>query len=470
MSLVARFAIGARDRLVATKPLTILAFAWLFVVIYAYPGYMNWDTGEQLYQARTHYYQDSHPPVMTVYWRVIELVMRGPFPLLVLQTTLWTFGLYRILRMRFGARASAWTTLGLMLFPPILTPMAPVWKDAQMAALLVAGFAIAMGPSWKTRIAGIVVLTVAAAVRDNAIAALPPMLLVVMASWGLRRKLAIIGAGAALCIAMFGTALYANEKAKDVNDYILYSTTMLHDIAGTICYADPLTDDEVRDILKGVKLVAVPDHDLQKKFCKEYTPRVYFGLLFGGVEHNIFTVAPQQPERDAREAAWERLLKEHTGAYLKHRWHVMKQVLGMTEYEPWEPVCQSFGANDAHLDAVEHDASHSRFQQKLGDWFMKKWTTKIFYRPWLYALLSLIVLVYAAFTRRGLIAALVGSGLLYEATFFIGTAAPDFRYSHWMVTMCCLSLAMIFGERFRRGRVSPRVEPRRENQDEPDHH
>jgi hypothetical protein len=467
VSWVTRFVIAARDKLVAIKPLTVLALAWLAVVIYAYPGYMNWDTGEQLYQARTHYYQDSHPPLMTVYWRVIEIFMRGPFPLLVLQTTLWTFGLYRILRLRFGGRASAWTTMGIMLFPPILTPMAPVWKDAQMAALLIAGFVLAMRPSWKARIAGIVMLATAAAVRDNAIAAVPPMLLVIMASWGLRRKLVIIGAGAALCIAMFASALYVNEKAKDVNDYILYSTTMLHDLAGTICYADPLTDDEVRDILNGVKLIPVPDRDLHAKFCKEYTPRVYFGLIFGGVDHNIFTVAPQQLERDARKAAWERLLREHTHAYLTHRWHVMKELLGLTQHEPWEPVCQTFGANDAHLAAVGHDASHSQFQQKLGQWFMKKWTPTILYRPWFYAILSLIVLVYAAFTRRGLIAALVGSGLLYEATFFIGTAAPDWRYSHWMVTMCCLSLAMIFGERFR---GAARSKAHREDQHAGDDH
>jgi len=56
-----------------------------------------------------------------------------------------------------------------------------------------------------------------------------------------------------------------------------------------------------------------------------------------------------------------------------------------------------------------------------------------------------------------MIAALCGSGLLYEASFFVGTAAPDWRYSHWMVTCCVLSAVIILVERVRAGRR--RTEP-----------
>src|SRR5690606_28312075 len=108
------------------------------VVLYAYSGYLNFDSADQLLQARRGAYGDWHRPLMAAYWRKLELIARGPVAMLVLQVSLFLWGLYRVLRQRLSPRAAAGVAAGLMLFPPILTPMAPVWKDAQMAAFLLA--------------------------------------------------------------------------------------------------------------------------------------------------------------------------------------------------------------------------------------------------------------------------------------------------------------------------------------------
>src|SRR5262245_64529446 len=101
---------------------------------------MNFDGVEQLAQARSGNFNDWQPPIMAAYWKALELVVHGPLLMLLLQTGLFVWGLDAILRLRFAPRTAAWTTAALTLFPPILTPIAVVWKDAQMAAFLLAGF------------------------------------------------------------------------------------------------------------------------------------------------------------------------------------------------------------------------------------------------------------------------------------------------------------------------------------------
>src|SRR5215210_2795094 len=102
-------------------PRAILIAGWLFVIAYAFPGYMNWDAGDQLNQARTGTIEDWHPPVQAAYWKLADAVVSGPFLLLVAQTTLFLFGLYAVLATRFRPRTAAWAAVALLLFPPILT-------------------------------------------------------------------------------------------------------------------------------------------------------------------------------------------------------------------------------------------------------------------------------------------------------------------------------------------------------------
>src|SRR5262245_46797906 len=104
------------------SPRVILLVAAIAVVAYAFPGYLNFDAADQLSQAPTGSYGDWHPPMMAAYWAVLDGVVRGPAPMLLLQVGLFLFGLHDLVRARFAPNAAAWITAGLMLFPPILTP------------------------------------------------------------------------------------------------------------------------------------------------------------------------------------------------------------------------------------------------------------------------------------------------------------------------------------------------------------
>jgi hypothetical protein len=441
-----RWVASARMRARNIAPRTILLAGWLIVIAYAFPGYMNWDSGDQLFQSRQHRLEDWHPPIMGAYWHVIEHVVSGPFGMLVLQTVAFEYGVHALLCLRFRPRTAALLTAGFVVFPPILTPMAVVWKDAQMAGFLAAGLALALRPGrWKI-VLGCALLTLASAVRDNAPAALPPLCLLIAAGWWLRRRLVTWGVAVALCVAIVATGLVLDMTTTRAHMHAWYKSVALHDIAGTLCFEEPMSDDAVRAALPGVPLLV--RSRLQASMCEQYNPRAWFAL-FG--DNPIFDQHPDPAERRARRAGWWRMVTEHTHAYLTHRWTVMKEVIGLSDSQPWEPVCQTFAANPDHLQRIHHDHSLSPFQRIAGQWFFQRWSTTLLYRPWAYVLVSFALLGYAAWRRDRLLAALLGSGLLYELSYFVGAAAPDFRYSHWLVVCCSLGVVIVFGERLRAG-------------------
>lgn len=432
------------------RPWHILVVTWLVVIAYAFPGYMNWDSGAQLWQARTAEYFDWYPPLMAFLWRYVDMVIAGPFGMLVVQVSLFLGGLYALLATRFEARTAATIAAALMLFPPILTPMAAVWKDAQMAGYLMAGCALAMQPSRRARAGGVILLVLGTAMRDNAALGLPPLCLLICGTWGFRRRAIAFAAAVGLCLAVAGAATGASQLVARHRLYPWYRTVALMDIAGTICHAGPMSDAELGVILAGTGHSDV--HGIQDKICSIYTPRVWFALSHGDARY--WNDPAKRPERHARLVAWWQLVRTHPDAYLAHRRAVMAQLLGLTDDEIWEPVCQTVNPNPDHKDELHHDFSLSWYQRALGRGFVALGRT-IVYRPWAYAVLSLVFLGWAAVRRHGFVLAIAGSGLLYELSYFFATAAPDYRYSHWMVVCCAIAGVTIAGERITAGRRPP---------------
>src|SRR5579862_1838693 len=121
----------------------ILVGAWLAAFVYAFPGYLMTDSIAQLYQARTDRYDDWHPPLMARVWWLVEHVVSGPAGMLALQLGLLVWGVFAIAQRRLAPGPAAAVTACVVLFPPVLTPMAVVWKDALMAGCLAAGAALA---------------------------------------------------------------------------------------------------------------------------------------------------------------------------------------------------------------------------------------------------------------------------------------------------------------------------------------
>jgi hypothetical protein len=446
---------GWRTRVATWRPTprVILVVAFLIQIVYAFPGYMNFDVGQQLMEIRGGRVSDFHPPMMGGYWRIFEIFVTGPFPMLLLQTSLFLWGLYTVLCMRFQRIHAAWIAAAILLFPPVLTPLGMIWKDSQLSAFLMAGTALVLKPSMRAKVVGLLLFVGAAGVRFNGAAALPFLCLGMMwfvheGKWTFKKRATSLGIAAAITLGCIGVATVTNVALTRKFAHNWYRTTAILDIVGTTCFAPPLTDEEILKILDGVELSI--KQDIQKTFCERYpagkgavgTPPWYF-------YSEAFDWTPTKTDRLARKRAWKHLVFTYPGAYLQHRLTLGGDLLGWGDVRIWEPVGQDFTANPDHAKAVQHDHKHSWFQRKLGD--ACRWLAENtpLYRVYIYLILCTLFFGFAVWKRDLLVGMLTGSGLLYEVSLVIGANAPDFRYSHWLITCTLLGAVFIAASRWR---------------------
>jgi hypothetical protein len=428
-------------------PAAILLVGGAIVVAYSFPGYMNYDAADQLIQARTRQYTDWHPPMMAKYWHALEKLFHGPLPLLVVQTALFLWGAYHLFRRRLQPQAAALLAVALMWFPPVLAVSGPVWKDAQMVSFLIAGAALLLRDSWRARGAGLVLMFLAAGVRDNAVSAMPPLLLLAVWTWGHRRRIVVCALAFALFVAIAVGATAANKAFTKRGGYAWYQANAIHDIAGMICFTDQMTDEEVRAQLVGVELRV--DTDIQRRFCQQYNPRWWIPLSLDA--NAPFNSTANKAQRLARRAAYFRLLRRDVFAFAEHRWRVTKELIGLGDEVPDEPVCQTFAGSEGQFVRLAITDKLSSFQKLVGSALQKVSTTLLF-RPWAYLLVGLALFAYACKQRQGLVIALIGSGFLYELSFAIAAAGAPFRYSNWMIVCVCVATVLVFRERLGAGR------------------
>jgi hypothetical protein len=415
-------------------PSAILVIGWALFLVYAYPGYMSVDSVLQLLQARADHYADWHPPLMAREWALIEVFVTGPIGMLLVQSALFLWGLWLLLRRVTTPRAAALAAALALLFPPVMTTMAVIWKDSQMAGFLAMGAAMILSARRGVRAGGYALLFVACGMRYNAAAAILPLL--VYALWSLPRPAwQRIGAACLITIALFVASSRVNAWLTDEPQYPWHSSLALFDLAGTIRDAGRASDAEIRDELDGVPL-AIHD-DLYAKIDAAYDPRSWWFLSHG--DHRIFDPPATEAQRDAIARAWRRLVLDHPGAYLAHRWRVFEHLLG--DRQLWASVYHLLSEDPSWLPGLHHDAAPSRIQGWLYAWLDRHQNSFVF-RPYVYFWGSLLALALCAAGRRGYELALLASGLSYELSYLIVAPSPDNRYSHWMTT-CFLLAALI---------------------------
>ncbi len=82
-----------------------------------------------------------------------------------------------ILRRTLTPRAAALGATLLLWAPPVAAVLAVIWKDAQMVGYLLLGAALLGSASRRTRLAGLALLSLATAMRYNALAITFPLVL-----------------------------------------------------------------------------------------------------------------------------------------------------------------------------------------------------------------------------------------------------------------------------------------------------
>jgi hypothetical protein len=422
------------------SPRRILVVGWLVFLIYAFPGYMSWDATTQLAQARRDHFTDDHPPAMALAWRVLEHVVHGPAPLLVIVSLAFLWGVHALLARYLAPRPAAIAAVLVLWFPPIGTVMAAIFKDTLMAAMLAAGVALLLDD--RKRWLGLAVVGAATLFRYNAIAATLPFVVLLFrpsAANGVRRYALAIAAWLGITVA----ALATTRALADEETHYWYWSNAVMDIAGTLEYARDYSDAELEEVFAGVPLRA-HDH-IQARFRAVFEPVDFRHVTRG--PHRVMDEAATADERSAVARAWWRLVRDNFGAYLEYRWGTFSALMRFdhAEYVNAYVRFSAFGHDEG--DFVGHDAAPSKIQRVMQDAMIAVSRTSLF-DPAPYFILAILLLPFAL--RDRVAAALLLSGIAYQLSYFPLAPTADYRYSQWMVTTTVLAAIVLFARRYRR--------------------
>ncbi len=405
----------------APRPRTILLAGWILFALGCYPGYLSFDSTMRFYAVRTGVYTDD-APVMTGIWSALEYVMAGPFPMLALQSGLFLFGLYGVLRRFIAPQAAAVTAALVLLFPPVFSPMSCIWADSLMAGALLAAAAVIGEPSWRWKAVAGVLLVVACACRMQVVLALAPIVFLGLPPLP-RWKRAGAAIAATLGIALLAAA--ASWALVDEDHHSWRQDLMVTDIVGTMRRAHVANSSALAGltVLPGAHARIASQHEA-------YDP---WPLVHG--DTRIVEPLADDAQAAALFADWRHVVAAHPGPYLVHRWAMARRLLGFSGHPP--PVFDDFGAREL-IGPLHHRASASDWEvgmQAIVDLFA---ATPLF-RAWFYVPLAVLALLLAR--RHKLLRNLAISGITYEVVQFFVAPETDFRFSHWFVAVTTIALA-----------------------------
>ncbi|HVK84580.1 MAG TPA: hypothetical protein VM513_10765 [Kofleriaceae bacterium] len=411
---------------------------------------MTLDSFDHLNEARTGFYTDSHPPVIPALWSVVDRVIAGPAGMLLLQITTFQLGLYLIFRRTFGRVGAAIAASGVLVFPPVMAPMAVIWKDCLMAGFLALGIGALPSERRWVRVAALLSLMLATAFRYNAFAATLPVVVLVF-EWrpGLPRvRRYAIAAGAWLAITM--TAFGLNAALTDRKMHFWHSSLAVFDIVGTLAHVDAVPDAELEKLFADTGLRV--HGDLHAKLRTAYTPRDFMPII--AKRHALWslpimgTTPAPQAQRDAIEVLWWDVVTEHPGAYLQHRFAVLSEVLCLGEVgRPPLAVTPRDVRIPQLAGALGVSTEWSPAQRTATAWLEGIAEHTPLFVPWLYAVLAIVWLLLTRGSRD--VFALLASGLLLELTLLFLAPSPDYRYSHWLVICTTIGMVQLTARRLR---------------------
>ncbi|HWU88454.1 MAG TPA: hypothetical protein VN253_14305 [Kofleriaceae bacterium] len=445
----------------ALPPFAVLCLGWLVLVIYAFPGQMTQDSFDHLREARTGIYSDSHPPTINLLWKISDSIVAGQFGMLVLQSTTLLAGLYLILRRTFAPRRAAWLAVAVYVFPPVMVPMAVIWKDCIMAGFLALGAAGLLSERRAAKLWGLAAMLGATAVRYNAFGATLP-LVVLLFEWRpgmpwLRRYALAAAAWLAITFAAFGI----NAALTDREMHYWHSSLALYDIVGTLAHVDgDLPDAELRELLAGTDLLI--QRDIHAVARKVYSTRDFFPIVndekytMWNVPINGYDAAPQA-QRDAIGRAWWRTITTYPGAYLAHRIAVTADVLGFSDNPGAGAITKREFRYPEYANQLGLGTGWSQLQHRMTKWMRALWRATPLFVPYVYAFIALLLLPLAL--RQRDVLAILLSGLVMESTLIPLAHSNDYRYSHWMVICSLLGAILLGARRYRARSPSPASSP-----------
>jgi hypothetical protein len=405
-------------------------FAELFIW---WPGILRSDSIGQMNQAQLGAFSgDHHPPIMAMYWYLLNLLYQGPGLMLITHLSL-LFGAVIFFSRCFKGWIQ-WLFIGILFFPPVFSHTGFIIKD--MSFVFSYLFCIAAltfcttqkEPLTPLRLCGLMlVLFYGTAVKYQAIFLLP-----LFSFWAahctipFQKKSKTFIKGLGIWGILWASVSLFNTWATPNKDHA-WQYVKLYDLAAI-------------SLETGEDLITPYNKSpffSQEKLLENFNPTRVDELVFGA--DALLIKGKNEEERSALWHTWFKTVINHPGAYLKHRYRLSKNLLTLSPIKPLHAI-------KSHQDAISGPIK--KIISLLEDWkvmgLLQSITAFYIYIPWVIFYIGFGFMAYRKSKNPyGLcLAAMNGSALLLILVLFVFSMASDARYVYFSV--CCFHFSHPF--------------------------
>jgi hypothetical protein len=426
-----------------------------------YPGLMSADSIVQLAIARNANYGEWHPPIMSLVWRYLDHLIPGPFPMMLFHNLMFWSGLALLNHTLFRSMwAKIFGVLVFGLYPAYLALLGTVWKDVGMGCSYVLFVALTLrgrekGAPWDF-VGALMCLFYGTAVRHNALSALFPLLF--WWAWCLPKRINRFSASPYSLLQRIGVAVsiaLVFNLSFIVGDKVLQNTLV---VKKNTYYINPNLQAVLLFDLSAISVrtgkITMPPFELASRpnltlndIRDRYFPssvNPLLSLTFTADNSPHFQFTNDATEASELKSLWFQTMINNPRAYLSHRWHVFKSLIGLTG----DPVCYPYhgGVDPNSLGVSFHAGRVNHWVTKI----LARVNNTLMFRGWFYvAVIPVIILLVVGLGRSEKVAiiCLGASGLLYLGPYFFIAGSCDFRYYWWTVVAVGLMVMFLLSSR-----------------------
>lgn len=431
----------------------------LVILGICYPGFMSYDSIRMLEEARSSVRGGIYPAAPVYLLRLFDVTGHGVTLMLQMQNFIILLSVMLILR-QLGAslRASAITLLALVAMPTVIGCMLVLWKDVTVASLVMLSVAMIFRASQSqarkevsfyhaVKWISLLLLLLGTLVRFNAITATAIIALYWLVVFYKDQSWKIRGAAfIAILVCMVASNKVINNYTfpdfRKLEPNNLVYAVMTYDLIGISGWSRvSLIPIEAADS-EPLPKASISDID------KIYSSLGALAMNDGNVAlGNVVKPYPMKYRNEDITKAWLGAIYNHPMAYLRYRWDLFSEIIGVKFHATFEPT---------HFGRIDQNPFGIQFQDRLITNITLKYiqaTSNIFLgKPWFIFLLSFstTLLVYKSRLihpeAKKLTYYSFAAALLYVSPFFIVSGTGEVRYSFPAIVLGCIPVFVwIFG-------------------------
>jgi hypothetical protein len=423
----------------------VLSAGWIAALAVSWPGQLSYDSIVQLHDGRTGFYHSWHPAVMAWLLGLGDSILPGAGLFIVFDAALFFGALLSLLwlRSRVSPIAVA-VAIALLFLPQCILYQGIVWKDVLFADCAVAGFVClahvevrweCMPLRFALLAASLALFVLAAMVRQNGFVVLAAGLVVLgFIAWIRSSAIpaliyAIAAASLALAVSFAATSALDRHSDHGQGPVAQLRLLRLYDIVGAVVQQPNIPLDDLR--------ASAPELEnlIRTDGVRLYSPQRNDTLV--GSPALQSELADTEPE--LMKSQWADLVAHHPWLYLRVRALEFGWVFLTPDIAACRPVFTGVEGPAGEMSELGIMPRRSPRDLALQD-YAKSFMGTPFLSHVFYAGLALVMLIVLLRRRSPgdvAMAAMLGAGFIFTASFFVISIACDYRY------LCFLDFAAL---------------------------